>query len=307
MLSPKHLRHSFNHVLVIGKFYPPHQGHCLLIRNAAAAAQYVTVVVMASHVESLPLEHRVAWLRTSFTSTPHVRVVGVMDDVPVDYEDETIWQAHIGLMRKGVLQADAQFGTTPEVDATFTSEDYGERMAKYFNATPVEVDVERNLVSVSGTAVRNDLIGQWSFLPKATQMGLCHRIVIVGGESTGKTTLAQSLAKALRIRGGVYASTAFVPEYGREYNQLKLRIMQAKARVQGQPEPSVFDCEWSSEEFVSIARMQTTWEHEAATQGSPHIICDTDVFATMFWHKRYMGFDSIELSEFFSELPSRSL
>lgn len=307
MLSAKYLQQSFNHALVIGKFYPPHLGHCLLIRNAATAAKYVTVVVMASHEEHLSLHLRVEWLRATFIVAPHVRIVGIMDDVPVDYENEGIWQAHIALMREALLQADEKFGVAPIVDTTFTSEAYGERMARYFNAIPVEVDVDRSLMPVSGTKIRNDLIGQWHFLPKATQAGLCHRIVIVGGESTGKTTLAQALAASLRKKGGVHGSTPFVPEYGREYNQLKLRIMQAQARAKGQPKPSIFDCQWSSEEFVTIAQVQTNWEHEAANQGSPLIICDTDAFATRFWHQRYMRFDNVELANLVLQLPQRSL
>lgn len=307
MRSPKLLQRSFEHALVIGKFYPPHLGHCLLIRNAAAAAKFVTVVVMANSEERLPLESRVAWLRAHFSGAAHVRIVGVVDDVPVDYEDEAIWQAHIDLMRTGIIQAEALFGAAPQIDATFTSEHYGERMAKYFNATPVVVDVSRALVPTSGTAVRNDLIGQWGFLPKSTQMGLCHRIVIVGGESTGKSTLAKALTEAIRRQAGVYALTPIVSEYGREYNQLKLRVMQAQAKIQGLPEPTVFDCQWFSEEFVTIAQTQSAWEHDATAQGSPFIICDTDAFATHFWHRRYMGCDNDELTALVSKLPPRSL
>ncbi len=43
------------HGLVIGKFYPLHRGHQHLIDTAAAACDRVTVVAMASAVESVPL------------------------------------------------------------------------------------------------------------------------------------------------------------------------------------------------------------------------------------------------------------
>ncbi|NUT96297.1 MAG: adenylyltransferase/cytidyltransferase family protein, partial [Saccharothrix sp.] len=54
---------EFDHALVLGKFYPPHRGHHHLIRSAAARSERVTVAVLASSVESIPLESRVAWLR----------------------------------------------------------------------------------------------------------------------------------------------------------------------------------------------------------------------------------------------------
>lgn len=43
-----------DHALVIGKFYPPHAGHHLLIREAARVAARVTVVVMASGSSRFP-------------------------------------------------------------------------------------------------------------------------------------------------------------------------------------------------------------------------------------------------------------
>lgn len=47
------------HGLIIGKFYPPHAGHHLLVRTAAAVCSRVTVVVMAAEMESVPLQRRV--------------------------------------------------------------------------------------------------------------------------------------------------------------------------------------------------------------------------------------------------------
>ena len=34
------------HALIIGKFYPPHAGHHLLVQSAAATCERVSVVVM---------------------------------------------------------------------------------------------------------------------------------------------------------------------------------------------------------------------------------------------------------------------
>ena len=40
------------HGLVVGKFYPPHAGHHLLIRAAAAACDRVSVVAMEARIPS---------------------------------------------------------------------------------------------------------------------------------------------------------------------------------------------------------------------------------------------------------------
>src|SRR5262249_53008885 len=87
------------HGLVIGKFYPPHAGHHLLVRTAARACERVTVVVMAASVESLPLELRVAWMREVHEPDGNVLVTGITDDNPVDLTSDAIWRAHVELMR----------------------------------------------------------------------------------------------------------------------------------------------------------------------------------------------------------------
>ena len=97
----------------------------------------------------------------------------------------------------------------------------------------------------------------------------------VGAESTGTTTLARDLARALE--------TEWVPEYGREYSERK---------------QAAGDEVWRSEEFFEIAREQTRMEEQAARQANRILICDTNAFATCLWHRRYMGFDHEPLEEF---------
>ncbi|MFG3603970.1 adenylyltransferase/cytidyltransferase family protein [Micromonospora chersina] len=136
---------EFRHGLVVGKFYPPHAGHHALIEAAAACCAAVTVVVAPSRRESIPLDLRVAWLREVHGATPWVRFVGRYDDHPVDYADPAVWDLHCAVF------ADA-LGGEP-VDAVFSSEAYGEELARRFDAVAVCVDLDRRVVPVSGTAV----------------------------------------------------------------------------------------------------------------------------------------------------------
>lgn len=94
------------------------------------------------------------------------------------------------------------------------------------------------------------------------------RVVIVGAESTGKTTLAQDLA-------GHYGCL-WVPEYGRAYTEEKYR----------RDGP---DAPWASDEFVHIAERQQQDEDRAAELSPRLVVCDTDAWATGLWHERYMG------------------
>ena len=91
------------------------------------------------------------------------------------------------------------------------------------------------------------------------------RVVILGAESTGKTTLAIALAE--------HYQTTWVPEFGRLYTEAR--------RPRGEL--------WRSDEFTFIATEQVRMEDALARSANRVLICDTDAFATAIWHERYLG------------------
>jgi len=292
---------TFSHALVVGKFYPPHAGHEYLIRAAADAAREVTVVVMAADVESIPLELRVAWLAEMLADRTHVRVVAVIDNIPVDYESDAIWAAHVELMQQGVAMAErSRAAPAGRIDVVYTSEGYGDELARRFGAAAVCVDQRRGRHHVSGTAVRSDPIGNWQMLAPCVREFLCQRFVLVGAESTGKTTLAAALTAAMRERGGVWSRTEWVEEYGREYTASKLAVARAR-----EPAATMEALQWASSEFELIACEQQRRENRAARESSPVLICDTDAFATAIWHERYAGHRSAAVETIAAAAPQR--
>ncbi|MFI6286176.1 AAA family ATPase [Streptomyces sp. NPDC051018] len=262
----------YRHGLVLGKFYPPHAGHHHLVATAADRCERLTVLVCAASVESVPLADRVAWMREVH---PGVRVVGTVDDIPMDVNDPAVWDAHMAVFRAAV---------PGPVDAVFTSEAYGAELGRRFGADAVCVDPGRSLFPVSGTAVRADPVGCWDFLRAPVRAALTKRVVVLGAESTGTTTMARALTGHYRRRGGVWAGTRCVPEYGREFSERKLARLRA-----GRPGADWSEVVFSSDEFPVIARRQAEAEDAAARTGAPVLICDTDAFATTVWHERYLG------------------
>ncbi|WP_432721237.1 AAA family ATPase [Jeongeupia wiesaeckerbachi] len=292
-------RVDFRHGLVIGKFYPPHLGHLYLMRTAARHCQQITVAVLGASVESISIADRVAWLRASLADLANVCVVGALDDVPVDYHDPAIWEAHVAIMREAVSQAAA---ADVAVDAVFTSEGYGGELARRLNAASVCLDSQRALHPVSGTMVRADLATHWWQLPAPARAGLAMRVVVVGAESTGTTTLARDLAAALQARGHAWAATQWVAEYGREYSQNLLALARARNPA-AQPQ----DVRWQAEDFTLIAAEQTRREHAATLAGGPVLVCDTDALATCIWHERYRGQPHPGVEAIAAGMPPRRL
>ncbi|MQY16870.1 Bifunctional NAD biosynthesis protein NadR [Streptomyces sp. RB5] len=269
----------YRHGLVLGKFYPPHAGHHHLVRTAAASCERLTVLVCASSVESVPLAERVAWMREVH---PDAEVVGAVDDIPVDLNDPDVWAAHVEIFRAAV---------PGPLDVVFSSEAYGAELGRRMGAASVCVDPDRAAYPVSGTAVRKDPVGCWPYLAAPVRGGLARRVVVLGAESTGTTTLARALAEHYRGRGGVWASTGYVGEYGREFSAGKLAAVRSV-----RPDATWADVSFASEEFPVIAAEQQAREDRAARAGSPVLFCDTDAFATTIWHERYLGFASDEVA-----------
>jgi NadR type nicotinamide-nucleotide adenylyltransferase len=220
----------------------------------------------------------------------------------VDYDSDAIWAAHVELMKQGIVLADrSRTVAAGRVDVVFTSEAYGEELARRFGAAAVCLDLNRDLHRVSGTAVRRDPIAHWDRLAPCVRAYLCQRFVLVGAESTGKTTLAAALTARLCERGGVWRRTVWVGEYGREYTVDKLAGERSR-----NPSATMDALHWRSPEFELIAREQQRREDLAARTSSPVLICDTDAFATAVWHERYAASRSALVEAIAAASPPRA-
>ncbi len=142
----------------------------------------------------------------------------------------------------------------------------------------------------------------WLKLTPDERADLTARVVIVGSESTGKTTLARELVGRYRAIGGIWADTKWVAEYGREYTEV---LLERQGSVAADGEAA--SAEWGPHDFAVIALEQQRLEDEAAASGSPVLFCDTDAFATQLWERRYLGDASTAALEAVPVSPPRAL
>ena len=87
-------------------------------------------------------------------------------------------------------------------------------------------------------------------------------MVVIGPESTGKSTLSEALAKALY--------TAWVPEYAREYLE-------------------IYGIKYEEQDLLAIAEGQLQSEDEQCAKAQRLLICDTDLYVIKVWSEHKYG------------------
>jgi NadR type nicotinamide-nucleotide adenylyltransferase len=283
----------YKNAMVIGKFYPPHAGHIHLITTAAAQAEAVTVVVMGSRFESVGVAQRTRWLEAEFSGEEGIQVRGIPNDCPEDYGSDEIWKAQTELMRLALKTC----GITA-IDAVFSSESYGGRLAEAFEAEHVLVDLERSTCRISGTMCRDDLAVAWPGIIAPARQELSTRVIVVGAESTGTTTLARALTDYYRPR---FPRIAEVPEFGRHYTYQKFDALR-----RDRPDAVLAEMTWSAADFGVIGARQNELEN-AAADACPLVVADTDALATALWERFYLGERSYGSFAAAAGLPRRDL
>ena len=272
----------FKRGLVVGKFCPLHQGHQLLLDRARDACEELLVVSYTKpEFPGLGPARREEWLRALY---PQAAIVVLDDDrlaalcaargiapriLPHnDLDDGDTHRHFMGWLCWTVLNL--------PVDAVFSSEDYGPGFAdvlgKFYarsKVAHVSVDQARTLVPVSGTAVRGDPHAHSAFLSPPVHANFVTRICVLGGESSGKTTLTAALA--------AHFETHWVAEYGRELWENQDGVL-------------------AYDDLLKIGREQLEREAQAALQARRWLFCDTSPMTTYFYCVEMFGKAEPELA-----------
>src|SRR5262249_51027668 len=142
---------------------------------------------------------RFAWVQELY---PDVQVRHCRDENPqYPHEHTGFWDIWVRSIRK--------FIPAPGPDLVFTSESYGDELARRLGARHILWDLSRQRVPISATDIRENPYANWQYLPPPVRAYFTRRVVIYGPESVGKTTLAERLAS--------HYQTAWVPEFARGY------------------------------------------------------------------------------------------
>ncbi|HEU5005231.1 MAG TPA: AAA family ATPase [Candidatus Saccharimonadales bacterium] len=234
--------------LVFGKFMPLHRGHELLINAALSQADDVTIVVYDSKPKGdyppMPVSKRLKWLGELYPEASAIVAVYDPHGGQPDADDEKYAQEYAnGLAFLG------------KFDLVFTSEPGYEKFAQALGARHVIVDAARELVPISGTKIREDVYMHRGWMDPRVYGTLIQKVVFVGTESTGKSTLAKRMAEEL--------DTVWTHEYGREL--------------------------WTAQgggtfhDHLPMAHRQYAREQAAMHQAHGFVFCDTNAWTTLQW------------------------
>ncbi|AHG19638.1 ATPase [Chania multitudinisentens RB-25] len=251
--------------LIVGKFAPLHQGHEILINAALEVCE--KLVIISYSLPELPgfaPARRRCYLQARFPQA-HILVLAPEEALawgigPMPHNDSDD-DSHRHFVASLCLQ---QLNVMPE--AVFTAEDYGDGFAQVLSTRfqrqvlHVRLQRESGPGARSGTLIRSDIHRYRHLVAPEVYAHFVHRICILGGESTGKSTLSIALAAAL--------DTLSISEYGRE------RWEQRKGHL-------IFD------DLLEIAQTQIL--REMTARPNRYLVCDTSPLTTLFYSLAMFG------------------
>ncbi|TWV95138.1 AAA family ATPase [Chitinophaga pinensis] len=191
---------------VFGKFMPFHKGHEAMIRFALSYCDELSVLICCSNKETLPAPVRQVWVEDTFRHDPRIKVlVFQYDESLLPNTSETsalaseLWAAQFKFL-------------FPDHSLVVTSEPYGELVADYMGITHMAFDMKKARYPVSASKIRANLPDTWQYLPDAVKASLVTKVVLLGTESTGKTTLTSRLSEHFNCTGVLEAGRDIITD-----------------------------------------------------------------------------------------------
>jgi HTH-type transcriptional regulator, transcriptional repressor of NAD biosynthesis genes len=262
--EPRAIVKNHGQGLVVGKFSPLHLGHEWLIRQAALQCNQLLILSYANpEFDRCNAPNRRRWFAARLpqyeslvidsASLPELSAGRGIAARPLPRNDagDEEQQSFLAWLLKDILMR------TP--DAIFCSETYGPACARVLSkalghkVAAVVMDPERKQMPVSATQIRQNPYDLRRWMSPQVAAAFVRRVVLLGGESSGKSTLAAALA--------VHYQTTWVHEYGRELWEQQHGGM-------------------SEEDLLKVGHEQIRREEQALSSANGYLFCDTSPLTT---------------------------
>ena len=247
-----------------GSFDPLHLGHISDIIKAAAICEELYVMISwCEGRESTSKELRYRWILNCTKHLPNVKIIMVEDKAvsKEEYNTDYYWE-------KGAQ--DIKHAVGKPIDAVFCGSDYlgSNRFESLYCPESVVIYFDREEVPISSTEIRAWASAHWDYIPDVCKDYYARKVLVVGSESTGKSTLVQNLALAY--------NTNYVAEYGR-----------ITAEYAGGEDYMI------AEDLYENLLRQRVHIMDAAKKSNRLLFVDTDAVTTLFYSRLLLS-DSAE-------------
>lgn len=236
-----------------GSFNPLHMGHIDCIIQAANMCEQLFVVLsIGRNRDEIDARIRYRWLYQLTKHIGNVKIIMLEDkaETKAAYTRE-YWMKDAELVKKQVGQ---------KIDIVFCGSDYDEN--SFWNVCYPESKLhifQRD--EISSTEIRKNVYAHWDWIPNIVKPYYTKKVLLIGGESTGKSTLTINLANRF--------NTNYIDEAGRDIS-----------------ERSGTDLMMLSEDFTEILLQHKLNEIKAMEHSNKVLFIDTDALVTQF----YMNF-----------------
>lgn len=239
----------------------PTKGHKNLILYARMLADEVDVLICTRSFEPIGMVEREQSFKREFLNMTGINIITYENDnAPQNPEDcQDFWEVwrDIILNNTNIKSGDMIVG----------SEQYGYDLARVLECKYYPYDIQREILNIKGTSVRNNIVERFDDILPSFQRYLGSTITIYGAESCGKTTTGKYLVNHL-LNG------YFLPEWARPY-------------LESLGNPQVTE---ELMDDITEGQMALQMHRYYALTDKPFIIQDTDLLSTIGYYK-IMGID----------------
>jgi len=250
-----------------GKFLPLHHGHIYAINIAAHLVETLYVILSSSEKRDKELcikdgikypsaEIRLSWLGETFKDSNNIKIIHLKDD----YEDYDLdaWKMGAEIVKEKIGKP---------IDVIFSSEESYTDIFKvcYPESKHWVIDNYRSVVPISATEIRKNVHGNWKYMPSHVRSYFVKKVVIIGTESCGKSTLTKLLANKF--------NTKYIPEVGREYCER-------------------YDNQLTIDMFDDIAMEHYLLQKKTLNECNDVLFVDSDAIITKYYLDKYFNTDS---------------
>ncbi len=252
----------------IGKLSPIHRGHITSIIKASSMVDELYVVCSYNEAyekklcvntlyKQITLTQKLQCLEQELKGVPNIKIIGL--------DEKNIKEFPEGLEEWFTLFNDSF--KSINIDYFFGGEpSYESILQKYFsNSKYITINKERTEINISATKIRKNPYKYWDYIAKSIRHFFTYKVLIIGGESCGKTTMTDILGK--------YYNTVISTETGRYFSQ----------KFSGRDELL------THKDFETIAYEKIQSDNFAIQNANRITFFDTDIITTQYYCELYTG------------------